>query len=99
MSKVTSDTAPGEELAWRRAVNRGRSTGAWGWIVGGAKPAERTAAAVFVIFIVVVGLSLVQTQQHLETSQGELKNAKQAAGEAQVQATEFAKRAEISTRA
>ena len=72
-----------DELAWRRAANRGRSNRAWEWIVG----------AVFVIAIILTGYRLVQTQQHLETRQSELENAKQAADQAKAQATELAKRA------
>ena len=72
-----------DELAWRRAVNRGRSNRAWEWIVG----------AVFVIAIILTGYRLVQTQQHLETRQSELENAKQAADQAKAQATELARRA------
>ena len=72
-----------DDLAWRRAANRGRSNRAWEWIVG----------AVFVIVIILTGYRLVQTQQHLETRQSELESAKQAADQAKAQATEFAKRA------
>ena len=72
-----------DDLAWRRAANRGRSNRAWEWIVG----------AVFVIVIILTGYRLVQTQQHLETTQSELENAKQAADQAKAQATELAKRA------
>ena len=79
--------------SWRRAVNRSRSTRAWEWIVLGARLVERLVGAVFVILIIVAGYSLVQTQQRLETSQGELENAKQAADEATAQAAELAKRA------
>src|SRR6516164_1038873 len=71
-----------DELAWRRAANRGRSNRAWEWIVG----------AVFVIVIILTSSRLVQTQQHLETRQNELENANQAADQARSQATEFAKR-------
>ena len=85
--------ARAEELAWRRAANRGRSTRAWAWIVLGAELVERLVGAVFVILIIVAGYSLVQTQQHLETSQGELETAKQAADKARAQAAELAKRA------
>ena len=49
--------ARADELAWRRAANRGRSNRAWEWIVG----------AVFVIAIILTGYRLVQTQLHLET--------------------------------
>ena len=72
-----------DELAWRRAANRGRSNRAWEWIVG----------AVFVIAIILTGYSSVQTQQHLETRQSELENAKQATDQAKAQASELAKRA------
>src|SRR5512132_3554021 len=70
------------DLSWHRAVNRGRSNRAWEWIVG----------AVFVIAIILTGYRLVQTQQHLETVQSELDNAKQAADQAKTQARELAKR-------
>ena len=94
LTKVASRyRARAEELAWRRATNRSRSTRAWEWIVLGARLVERLVGAVFVILIIVTGYSLVQTQQHLETSLGELENAKQAAGEATAQAAELAKRA------
>ena len=93
LTKVASRyRARAEELAWRRAANRSRSTRAWEWIVLGAQLVERLVGAVFVILIIVAGYSLVQTQQHLETSQGELENAKQAADEATAQAAELAKR-------
>ena len=59
---VSRYRAIADELAWRRAVNRGRSNRAWEWIVG----------AVFVIAIILTGYRLVQTQQHLETRQSEL---------------------------
>ena len=75
--------ARADELAWRRAANRGRSNRAWEWIVG----------AVFVIAIILTGYRLVQTQQHLETRQSELENVKQAADQAKAQAMELAKRA------
>ena len=45
------------------------------------------------IAIILTGYRLVQTQQHLETMQSELANAKQATDEAKAQATELAKRA------
>ena len=44
--------ARADELAWRRAANRGRPNRAWEWIVG----------AVFVIAIILTGYRLVQTQ-------------------------------------
>src|SRR6478672_6749470 len=72
-----------DELAWRRAANRGRSNRASEWIVG----------TVFVIVIILIGYRLVQTQQHLQTRQNELANAKQAADQAKAQATELARRA------
>src|SRR6476619_3942255 len=75
--------ARADELAWRRAANRGRSNPA----------RERVVAAVFVIAIVLTGYRLVQTQQHLETRQSELANVKQAADQAKAQATELARRA------
>jgi cell division protein FtsL len=71
------------DLSWHRAVNRGRSSRAWEWIVG----------AVFVIVIILTGYRLVQTQQHLETTQNELENAKQAADQTKTQARELTKRA------
>src|SRR6476619_2322294 len=71
-----------DELAWRRAVNRGRSNRTWELIVG----------AVFVIAIILNFYSLVQTQQHLETRRSELANVKQAADQAKAQATELARR-------
>jgi tetratricopeptide (TPR) repeat protein len=74
--------AMADELAWRRAVNRGRSNRTWEWIVG----------AVFVVAIILTGYRLVQTQQHLETRQSELENANQATDRAKAQATELAKR-------
>ena len=80
---VSRHRAIADELAWRRAVNRGRSNRAWEWIVG----------AVFVIAIILTGYRLVQTQQHLETRQSELANVKQAADQAKAQATELARRA------
>jgi cell division protein FtsL len=70
------------DLSWHRAVNRGRSNRALEWIVG----------AVLVIGIILTGYRLVQTQQHLETMQSELENAKQAVDRAKAQATELAKR-------
>ena len=72
-----------DELAWRRAANRGRSNPA----------RERVVAAVFVIAIVLTGYRLVLTQQHLDTRQSELESAKQAADQAKVKAMELAKRA------
>ena len=74
--------ARADDLAWRRAANRGRSNRAWEWIVG----------VVFVFVIIFTGYRLVQTQQHLETTQSELENAKQEADQAKAQATELAKR-------
>ena len=74
--------ARADELAWRRAANRGRSNRAWEWMVG----------AVFVIAIILTGYGLVQTRQHLETRQSELENANQATDQAKAQATELAKR-------
>src|SRR5262245_16426273 len=71
-----------DELAWRRAVNRGRSIRTWEWIVG----------AVFVFVIILTGYRLVQTQQHLDTTQSKLENAKQAADRAKAQAEELVKR-------
>ena len=63
-----------DELAWRRAVNRGRSNRTSKSIVGAA----------FVIAIILTGYRLVQTQQqHLETRQSELQNVKQAADQAE----------------
>ena len=44
------------------------------------------------IVIVLAGYRLVQTQQHLETKQSELENAKQVADRAKAQAAELAKR-------
>ena len=76
-------TARADELSWHRAVERGRSSRAWEWIAGG----------VFGIVIILTGYRLVQTQQHLDTMQSELESAKQAADQAKVQATAFAKRA------
>ena len=72
-----------DELAWRRAANRGRSNRAWEWMVG----------AVFVIAIILTGYRLVQTQQPLETRQSELANVKQTADQAKAQARELARRA------
>ena len=84
VTKVTSQhMARADELAWRRAANRGPSNRAWEWIVG----------AVFIIVIILTGYRLVQTQQHLETRQSDLENAKQAADQAKARATELAKRA------
>ena len=79
VSRLTSRyRARAEELAWRRAANRSWSSRAWEWIAG----------AVFVIAIILTGYRLVQTQQHLETSQRELENAKQVANQVKAQATE-----------
>jgi tetratricopeptide (TPR) repeat protein len=94
LTKVASRyRARQEGLVRDKAVNRDQSTRAWGWIVLGARLVERLVGAVFVILITVTGYSLVQTQQRLETSQGELENAKQAADEATARAAELAIRA------
>ena len=90
MDVVSRYRARAEELAWRRAANRNSSTRSWDWIVLGAELVERVVGAVLVILI--IGYRLVETQQRLEASQGELENAKHAADEAIAQAAELGKR-------
>ena len=70
-----------DELAWRRAANRGRSNRVWEWIVG----------AVFLTVIILTGYRSVMTQHHLEKTQSELENAKQAADQEKAQAAQLAK--------
>ena len=90
MDVVSRYRARAEELAWRRAANRNSSTRSWDWIVLVAELVERVVGAVLVILI--IGYRLVETQQRLEASQGELENAKHAADEATAQAAELGKR-------
>src|SRR5262245_18798668 len=80
VTRLMSDyRARAEERSWRRAADQRRSNQSWEWAVG----------AVFV-GIAFTGYGLVQTRQHLGTTQSELEAARLDAARAKAKAAEVA---------